>query len=83
MTEQGGDAAAKSCAGPKQDEQKEAEHGGRKHQGQRGQSLEAGEPASAAQDQQSRKRNGDGQQNGRGDRRQAEGEGERLPVHHA
>ena len=36
MAEQRSDAAAEGCAGPKQDEKKEAENGGRQNHGQRG-----------------------------------------------
>ena len=81
MAEEGGDAAADGGARTEQNEKKEAEDGGRQDERQSGESLKSGEPAAAAEDQQRRKRDGDGQQNRGGDGCELESEGERLPVH--
>ena len=78
---QGGDAAAKCCAGPKKDEQKEAENGGRQDHGQRGKSFNGGEPASAAEHDEGREWHGDREENRSGDGGETKRESECLPVH--
>jgi len=81
MTEQGGDAPAKGCAGAEKDEKKEAEDGGRQDHRKSGEGFNGGEPAAAAEHDERSERHGDDEKNRGGDGGEAKRESECLPVH--